>query len=895
MGEVYKAEDLDLKRTVALKFLSREMLGEEEVKARLIREAQAAASLDHPSLCHVYGIHQENGETFLAMAYIDGPNLAEKIKERPLPLDEALDIAVQIAEGLQEAHEQSVVHRDIKPSNVMLDRRGRVKIMDFGLAAVADRTRLTKSGTTLGTPAYMSPEQAQGQTVDRRTDIWALGVVLYEMLTGKHPFPGEYEQAVVYSIINEDAEPITSIRAGLPMELERILGKALAKDKEERYQHVEEMLVDLRGLTKKRTSRKSTILRNRPAAASSQSSLGVGAPAALAPQQSTAPAAPSDELVPKRKLRLPWAVAAVAAAVALAVSFLDFRQTAPEAPLRRFAFTPPEAVTPTTFGSNVAISPNGKHIAFIAAGSGGIAAGSEGKLWVQDLDKRQPRAIDGTEGAINPFWSPDSDFIGFAATGELKKVSVQGSLAIRLCELPGKIFGATWSPDGEVIVFSSGLKLYDVPGRGGTHNLLNLRESGWSPDGPKGGLVWPRFLPPEAGARVLVFAVGSPTEQTMMIQNLETGQRELLGPGAAPFYSPSGHLVYQPGAQTHDLWALPFSLDTLSATGEAFPISEFSRGSTVASDGTLVYLDGTGLGRQQLVWLDRRGEKTGKIGQAHEAIGSSALSPDGRLIAVETTDVSNPDVWVYDIARGVGTRVTSAPESDLRPAWSPAGDQVAFSSDRAGNRDIFLRQADGSGEEKVLAATPHDEWVSDWSHDGKYLLYRLDDREIGTDLWYLERDEDGSAWEPHPFLRTPFRERGPRFSPDDRYVAYVSNESGQNEVYVQPFPEGGRKVTVSSNGGTSVRWSRDGRELFYVEGETLVAVSVSRESSFSVGSTTHLFKHPGLRPLLTYAPYDVSADGQRFILAELVGAGADAPEPSIRVVQNWYEEFRDRE
>jgi len=893
MGEVWKAEDTQLRRTVALKFLSSATVGDDEVKARLIREAQASASLDHPNICQVFGIHEEQGETFIAMAYIDGPPLADKIKERPLPVEEALDLAIQIGGGLQEAHEKGIVHRDIKPQNIILTAKGQVKIMDFGLASLTGRSKLTKTGTTLGTPAYMAPEQLEGRQVDRRADIWALGCVLYEMLTQQTPFEAEYEQAIGYGILNEDPEPVTALRGGLPSRVDGFLAKALAKDKEERYQHVDEMLVDLRGLTKKLTPEKSASL-SRPAAASSQSSPKVGPAQALAPQQPTAPAVSSEELVPKRKLRLAWAVAAVAALVALGVSLLYFRQTATEAPLRRFTFTPSEAVAaPATFHSNVAISPNGKHIAF-------TTAGSEGKLWVQDLDQRRPRAIGGTEGAINPFWSPESDFIGFGAAGELKKVSVQGGLAIRLCELSSTLYGASWSPDGEVIVFSSGLKLYEVPSRGGTSNLLILREeSEGSPRGPTGGKVFPRFLPSEAGARVLVFTIGSSTAQTMMVQNLETGQRELLGPGATPFYSPSGHLVHQTGPQAHDLWALPFSLDTLTATGDAFPISENSRGPTVAADGTLVYLDGIGSGRQQLVWLDRSGEKTGEIGQAHEVIGSSALSPDGRLVAVEATEDSNEDVWVYDIARGVRIRMTSAPESDRRPVWSPAGDELAFTSNRVGNRDIFLRQADGTGERKVLAATPHTELLCDWSRDGKYLLYSLNDPETGNDLWRLERNEDGSAWEPHPFLQTPFSEHSAKFSPDHRYVAYVSNESGQDEVYVQPFPEGGRKVTVSNNGGKSVRWSQDGRELFYVEGEafageTLVAVSVSSGSSFSVGSTTRLFKHPGLRPGLSYPYYDVSADGQRFILAEPVGAGPDAPEPSIRVVQNWYEEFRGR-
>ncbi len=385
-----------------------------------------------------------------------------------------------------------------------------------------------------------------------------------------------------------------------------------------------------------------------------------------------------------------------------------------------------------------------------------------------------------------------------------------------------------------------------------------------------------------------------------MVQDLKTGRRELLGPGSiAPVYSPSGHLVYQSPPSTSVLWALPFSLDTLQATGQAFPIAQNSRVPTVATDGTLVYLDVSGtLQRQrQLVWVNRSGKKVGEIGLPQKGISYLALSPDGRRVAVQVMEVSNYDIWVWDLTRPVKTRLTTGPDVDGVPLWSPTGEEVAFPSDRAGNLDIFLRQADGSGEAKVLPATPRNEALTDWSWDGKYLLYWLDDPETGWDLWYLERNEDGSAWEPHPFLHTAFNKCAAKFSPNGRYVAYLSNESGQWGVYVRPFPQGGRRSTVSSNGGTQPRWSRDGKELFYVEGGTLMAVSVSSGPTFSAGSPRRLFENPSLRDgpgAMWYPNYDVSADGRQFVLPERVDLGEEAPKPSIRVVQNWFEQFRDR-
>jgi eukaryotic-like serine/threonine-protein kinase len=874
MGVVFKAEDTKLHRNVALKFIRSDALQNPELKARFLNEAEAAAALIHPNICVVHEIDEADKQPFIAMEHVEGESLAAKIKKRPLPLDEALKIAIQVAEGLQAAHEKGIAHRDIKPANVMLDPKGRAKVMDFGLAHLEEATRITKTGTIVGTPAYMSPEQVRGESVDHRADLWSLGVVIYEMVAGRLPFRGDVLEAVSHAVLHESPEPLTALRSGLPIEQDWIVGKALAKSPKERYQHADELVVDLQNLEKKLDSGATAVLPQAP--------------------PPTAVPIPSLPVTLQRRVLLPWLLFAVSVILLLSVVFISFRDVLSEAPLRRFALTPPPGVGVAVSGVDrtLAVSPNGRHIAFVG--------GMEHQLWVQDLDRREPRLIEGTEGAGSPFWSPDSAFIVFSSAGEVKRVPVQGGLATPVCELPGNHFhGGSWSSDGELIVFVSGPaggshSLYQVPARGGTASpLISSVDS----KGRAGRIYWSHFLPSREGDRVLVLTCGAAgtAPQTMVVQDLVSGRREFLGQGAFPVYTHSGHLVYQPAQSTYELWALPFSLDTLQSTGAAFPIARNSRYPTAASDGTLVYVDAYSRGQQQLVWLNRSGGNAGEIGVQFETVGSPSLSPDGRLVAFEATEEANQDVWTYEIARGVRTRLSTAAGVDSRPVWSADGERVAFTSLSAGNNDIFLRQADGSGEEKMIAATLRHESVSDWSTDGKYLLYdMISDGGTGHDLWYLERTTPGGNWEPRSFLIMPSNQRAPKISPDGGYVAYVSDESGREEVYVDSFPERGRRVTISSNGGAKHRWSRDGEELFYVEGgETLMTVAVSTEGEFNAGAATHLFKHPGLGKGGSHPPYDVSPDGQQFLLAE--PAHGETGQRVIRVVLNWFEEFRDRQ
>ncbi len=874
MGVVYKAEDTQLRRTVALKFLPRETLDEEEVKARLIREAQAAAALDHPNICQVFGIHEEDGETFIAMAYIDGPSLAEKIKERPLPLDESLTIATQIAEGLHEAHEKGVVHRDIKPQNILLTAKGQVKILDFGLASLTGRSKLTKTGTTLGTPAYMAPEQLEGKGVDRRADVWALGCVLYEMLTQKTPFDADYEQAIGYGILNEDPEPVTAQRAGLPTEIDRLLSKALAKPPDERYQHADDMLADLRVL------QKQTAVRKTPSGSSTT--------LATSPTVSAIDALPPDSVVVRRSSqRIARALAAVLSIALLAVLTVHFTEVSPEPPLRRFSLDTPSDLNTLLVNGGIAISPDGKHIAYATTSAAGM-------LWVQDLDQDEPRELAGTEGARRPFWSPDSQFIAFATADELKKISVDGGAIGLICPLPrSSAFGGAWSPTGESIVFS---------GRGGRGVLHEVSAQGGVPeehqvvqaelDERVEFASGPRFLLGEAG-RILLFTVGNYAAGTMYVKNLDTGQTEVLGPGDNPVYSASsGHLIYQPARGTHDLWARSFSRQMFQFTGVAFPLRKNAQKPSVSEDGTLTYLDGAGsAAAKTLVWRDRAGELLEVIGQPQPRMAVPALSPDGQRIAVTSNESGNFDIWVHDLIRSTKTRLTFGPELENFPAWSPDGQEIAYRILNSGRRRLMRRTRDGTGEAAVLVEADTGMYSLEWSRDGRYLIYRVGNP---GNISYLRLKTDGTASEPITFLSTPAHEDNPKFSPDGRFLVFVSNESGRNEVYVRPFPDGAGRWQVSVSGGGQARWRGDGRELYYVEGDTLMAVSVSTEQGFVLGQPQRLFEDEDLIAAYSAPNYDVSTDGQRFVTVMPV----EEEEPSslkIRVVQNWYEEFRDRE
>jgi len=859
MGEVYRATDSKLGREVAIKVLPEQFARDTERMARFRREAQVLASLNHPNIASIYGLEEAGGTCALVMELVEGPTLAERIAPGPISLEESLPIARQITEALEYAHEHGIVHRDLKPANVKVTPDGNVKVLDFGLAKALQgdssasdpansptlTAAATQAGVILGTAAYMSPEQARGSTVDRRTDVWSFGVVVYEMLTGKRVFAGESVTDSLAAVLKTDPD-WSALPQATPPAIRRLLRSCLERDRRHRLQAIGDARIVIED--------------------------------ALAGREKEEPRVG----VSTTFSRLHWMIVAGAGVLLLAVGaimglLLGRSGAEPELPWRTFTVA---ATRPPT---EPAISPDGRHLAYTIATSSAFQT----ELWIQDLSQATPRKV--VEGTLlfGPFWSPDSQYVGYVEGPDLKKVARLGGLPQTLCHLPDNTFaGAAWSPDGELIAFSSGTprRIYEVPGAGGTAKLL------FKPDESEAELylVSPHFLPVAVGARHLLYVkASSPTAGQIVLRELESGRTQVLAAGLRPFYSPTGHVIFE---SQEGLWAVPFSLKDLRTSGEPFPLRERANNPSVAPDGTLVYLEAGARTSEQLVWKSRTGGKLGVVGQPQEHINAPLLSPDGKRVAVYSIENGNQDIWIHDVVRGLKTRLTSDAAAEDRPIWSPDGKRIAYASNRSGNFDVFIQAADGSGPAEPLLATPQDDYLSDWSRDGKYLIFDIV-TSSGRDIGYLRQ---GKSEDPHkmtPFLATSFDEGDSVLSPDGRFLAYSSNESGRFEVYVQRFPEGGGKVQVSGQGGVQPRWRGDGKELFYVEGETLLAVAVTSAADFTVGKAVRLFEQKGIARDAGQQ-YDVSADGQRFVLVEPVGGETSA---TIRVVQNWFAEFRDRQ
>lgn len=909
MGVVYRATDNTLDRTVALKFLAPNLILDPDSRARLIREAKAAAALSHPNICRIFEIGESDERIFLVLEFVDGERLDKKIELGPLALEEVVSIGLQIARALDIAHKKGVVHRDIKPPNIIVNADGHATLMDFGLAQLLDRSRLTRRDMTLGTAPYMSPEQAKGSGTDHRTDIWSLGVVLYEMTTGRLPFRGDFEQAVIYSVQNEPPDPVTALRSGLPMHLEWIIEKALSKNREDRYRHAEEIMVDLRSLQKRILSGQIRIASPGGGTGAWEASSRASGEIYSARTESRRPVSAGTELpddaprysratrqrpVEARLNRALLLSLTMLAATLGTIAWLRFQGEGPprELPLRKFT------ISTAVDTDGAAISPDGRHIAFLSGlttiATRGLPSGSDTRLWLADLETNTNRLLEGTDGASYPFWSPDGEFIGFRAGRDLKKISAFRGPPIVVCQLPTQASGSgTWSPDGETIVFESFNPpgLYSVSSRSGDPKLI------WEPDGPDDAIVTsPHFLPSHNGrSGAILFDVGSLTEREIVVLDLDSGEHRVLMAGAYPVYSPTGHIVFQSAPRTPGLWAVRFSMDTLMAIGERFSIDSAGQGPSVSRDGTLAHVSAIN-SPQQLVWCDRRGNKIEMIGQPQARIIDPALSPDGQWIAVRAWEnkSSASDIWLHDIAAGTKRRLTFEPTDETGPIWGPSAWEVTYLSRKEGNLDILSRRIDGANDSRAIVATPLNEYADDWSSDGKYLIYTAAADETHADLWYLKRAENVAGYESVPLLRTPARELVAKFSRDGRYIAYCSNESGRYEVFVQSFPSGKQRWQVSFSGGTQPRWSRDGKELFYVNDDELIAVPVDTDGGFRLGRPQSLYRSKNLQNGFPIPTYDVSHDGQRFVMVESLD-GVEGQRGAIEISQNWFAEFRGRD
>lgn len=895
MGEVYLAVDSKLDRKVALKFLPAQMSAQPDAKARFLQEARAASALNHPNICTIHDIQEHDGRVFIVMEYVEGQTLRERTT--PFSLKQVIEIGIQIADGLAAAHERGIVHRDIKTENIMLRKDGIVQIMDFGLAKLRGASRLTKEGSTIGTVGYMSPEQVQGLDADHRTDLFSLGVVLYELLGGQMPFKGVHETAIMYEIVNVDPQPLSAMRPDIDPELDRILLDCLQKDPDERCQSAKEVARDLRRFKvdsgRRRVSQVSTV---RPAY-----STGSVSTATMPPPPGAMPPAAFPEK-PGRFMRLlPWGVALVAVLALLVatdiihVAVWKTSEGRPGGKPVRFAIPAPPGHSLALEGAgNLAVSPDGRQIAF-----GAVDSLQTAHIWLRPVDSFSARMLPGTEDGYYPFWSPDGRYIGFfTRVGKLKRIDINGGPPLNLCDVPSGR-GGSWNSDG-TIVYSPNTRsgLFRVSSAGGVPAPVTPLDSAVQQMTHR----WPWFLPDGNQFLYLVRRGGGGVtagDDTIYVGSLDGSvDRELMACEANAAFA-NGHLLF---TRDQTLMASRFDPKKGEFLGEPFPLADEvyvdagfnSAVFSASANGTLAYLTGEGGVGARILRHARNGEILDTISDL-ESLGNCGLSPDGSRLAVDIDDDAsgNTDIWVFDLTRGVKTRLTFDPAADMSPVWSPDGRQIYFASSRTGKFDIYRKNSSGTGEEELVIESKASKWPISLSSDARTLIvYGLGDRGIGDDIWSLPLDPESgaAAGELTPFQQTEFDEDDAHLSPDGRWLAYACNETGRYDVYVRPFPGPGGKWQISTTGGDFPAWRSDGRELYYISAEGMaMAVEVDGAgASLDAGEPRPLFPASALNSNL---PWAVSGDGQEFIL---VTRGQGTASSAINVIVNWNAEIEDR-
>ena len=864
MGEVYKARDTRLERTVAVKVLPAALSASEEIRQRFEREAKTVSQLSHPHICNLYDVGRHDGTDYLVMEYLEGETLALRLAKGPLPLEQTLRFGVQIADALDRAHRQGIVHRDLKPGNVMLAKGG-VKLLDFGLAkemqaASAGRdtalpTRvsenLTEKGTVLGTFQYMSPEQLEGKDADARSDIFALGAVLYEMATGKKAFAGATQASLISAILRDDPQPISQIAPMTPPALDRVVRTCLAKDPEERWQSAGDVAKELKWIAE-------------------GSAAGVAAPQPVAARR-------------RSRERIAWAIAAVAIATASWLGFTRPRAAPSSGPTVRATIVLPDKLSL----NNAVVSPDGRRFVF-----GGRDASGKVQLWVRSLDAAASTPIPGTDDGVLPFWAPDGRSIGFFAGSKLKRADLAGGSPQPLYDVDG--VGGAWAPNGDILFAGPAGPIERLPASGGSPVPVTKLDAARGETAHR----YPFFLPDGkhflylamniAGAsehpanRLWVGSLdgGSPTPVLATKYNAQYSQGQLLFVRGGNF---GGTLVAQPFDPVRlKLSGVPITLaDQIGLYGDFANFAGYS----VSDNGTLL-MDTSSLQRR-LEWFDRKGSKLGDLADP-APIFFLAISPDASRVAESIYDpaTQTTQIWICEVARGIRTRLTAPPGDHLGPVWSPDGSKIASQTDLKHQADIVVRAADGSGSDEAITDQEGQRFPSDWSKDGWILHF---DRE-GTGTRRMQLAAIPVAPPRKAVIVVP---RSPkdfglsaRFSPDGRWVAYDQDESRRSEVYVVSFPDGTGKTQVSTNGGVAPKWTRGGREIVYQDfDERVVAVEIDTSHGVRAGAPRPLFQVPQG----TNFAWDVTSDGERFLFSVPVVKSSSR---LLDLVVNWPAAFR---
>ena len=850
MGEVYRARDSRLNRDIALKVPSDALSSDSDRLARFKREALVLASLNHPNIASIYGLEEAHGVQALVLELVEGPTLAGRIAQGPIPISEALSISTQIAEALNAAHTRGVIHRDLKPSNIKVRSDGTVKILDFGLAKALDPSEtdsavpfldditgetMAHAGAIFGTAAYMSPEQVRGSRADKRSDIWAFGCVLYETLTGRRTFRGETVRDILAAVVNDQPD-WSDLPANTPSGVSSLLRRCLEKDPDRRLPDIAEARCEIENTIAAPTMAPVTIRRAVYTAVAVFALIAVS----MAVRGRLRPADPTPSTPTVRRLL---------------IGLPDTQ------PLARAASMP--------LGdgqASLAISPDGTRVAYVMERQDGR------QLYLHALDRLEGTPIPRTEGAFGPFFSPDGQWIGFFAQSKLKKVVASGGDPIDLSVAPNP-YGGSWGTDGTILFAADeGRRPTTIRDTGGVPQRVAVKND-------RGSWTRPHLLP--GGKAAIVSHVAG-----VGVLSLDTGEyRMLVENGGDGRYAPSGHLVF---ARAGALLAAPFDLDRLAVSGPAAVILEDVRTegqlavaqAVFSRDGTLIYAPGSAANdATRPVWVDRQG-KVQPVGMPPRSYRSFSLSPDGRRLAIVIGDPNN-DVWVQDLERGALTRLTSG-GNNLGPIWTPDGKRVVFVQNAGGVRTPFSVPADGSGEPERLFDGDHRGGVTSFSPDGQLLTFNSRATDTSLDLWV--RPLKGTS---QLFLGTRFTEVGAKFSPDGRWIAYVSDESGQYEVYVRPYPGPGGKWQVSTQGGGEFVWLRDGNELFYRNGNKWMAVAVNLQPEFKSETPRVMFEGPYVD--VGGLSFDVARDGRRFLLLE---PAEQSPVTHLNVVLNWFEDVK---